>query len=111
MGSVQYKCSQCGHVMNEFHVTCPACGSYYVNQVMGQPVKPYTKISFRRDIVGGCVFMVVAIVGFLIWFPVRTGTVNDSGPIFLLGFGAVIGFAWFISAFDRRANEAKRKKK
>jgi hypothetical protein len=107
MGSIQYKCSQCGHVMSEFHGTCPACGVYlYVKQAPVQPVKPYTKISFRNDLIFGVVCMVAAIAGFLIWFPGRTGKVNDSGPIFLIGLAAIIGFAAIMMAFDKRDKAA-----
>jgi hypothetical protein len=112
MGPVRYQCSHCGYVMSEIHGTCPGCGvSLYTKQAPVQPVKPYTKISFRRDIIIGVVFMVVAIAGFLIWFPGRTGSVNDSGPIFLIGLAAVIGFASIMMAFDKKDDAAGKEPK
>jgi hypothetical protein len=96
--------------MSEFHGTCPACGVYlYVKQAPDQPaqtVKPYTKKSFRNEIIIGGVFMVAAIAGFFIWFSGRTGKVNDSGPIFLIGLAAIIGFALIMMAFDKRDDAA-----
>jgi hypothetical protein len=107
MGSFQYRCSQCGHVMNEFHGKCPSCGVYlYVKQAPVQPVKPYTKTRFRLDIIFGVACMLAAIAGFLIWLPGRTGKVNDSGPIFLIGLAAIIGFAAIMGALDKRDKAA-----
>lgn len=107
MGSGQYKCSQCGHVMSEFHGKCPSCGVYlYVKQAPVKPEKPYTTTRFRLDIIFGIGCMLAAIAGFLIWLPGRTGKVNDSGPIFLIGLAAIIGFAAIMMAFDKRDKAA-----
>lgn len=103
MGSVQYKCSQCGHVMSEFHGTCPSCGVYlYVKQAPVEPEKPYTTSSFRRELIIGVVLMLAAVVFFLFWFPTRSGKVNDTGPIVLMGMAVLIGFALIMAAFDKR---------
>lgn len=112
MSPIQYRCSRCGHIMNEFHGTCPSCGVYlYTKQGPVQPDKPYTIISFRNDIIVGIVFLLAAIAGFFIWFPGRTGKVNDSGPIFLIALAAIIGFAAIMMAFDKRDKAAGKEPK
>lgn len=94
-------------MMNEFHGTCPSCGAYlYVKQAPVTPEKPYTRTSFRWNVIFGIVLMAAAGLGLILWLPHRTGAANDTGPIFLIGLAAVIGFAALMMAFDKRDKAA-----